>query len=69
MPHSGAPHAHRITVETEHLSGLLVRVDMQLDMFEVGFHDWHGVGQLQTLARRVSLVSIIVVVNESKIGP
>ena len=57
--HSGAPRAHRIAVETEHLSGLRVRVDVSLDMLKVGLRDRHVFGQFQA----VGLAAVLAVVN------
>ena len=47
MPNSGAPFAHRIAVEAEHLLGRRVRVNVTLDMAEVSLNDRHIVSQFQ----------------------
>ena len=44
---SVTPPAHRIAIETEHLSSLRVRVNGALDLAEISLHDRHVVGQFQ----------------------
>eukprot|EP00964_Phaeocystis_antarctica_P090143 scaffold57640_cov74-Phaeocystis_antarctica.AAC.4 len=39
-----SPRAHRVAIEAEHLPCFRVRVDMPLDIAEVGRHDRHVLG-------------------------
>jgi len=60
------PRAHRVAIEAEHLPGLRVRVDIPLNVLEVGLHDRHVLGQFQVVVR-VSLASVVVV-NEAVVA-
>eukprot|EP00964_Phaeocystis_antarctica_P070481 scaffold42929_cov69-Phaeocystis_antarctica.AAC.10 len=61
------PPAHRVAVEAEHLPGLRVRVNVPLDVLEVGLHDRHVVVQFLSLSRCIRLgclFSTLTVVNQ-----
>ena len=54
--------AHRVAVEAEHLSGLRVRVNVPLDVAEVGLRDRHPVGQFQAIVLlRLVLLGLVLV--------